>query len=130
MKTFIRTIALLLLAPLVFGDVMKTFQMDAPVQRENLDPLPLNQIASYKVECGTTAGGPYNFFTMMNEATGQATESFSTGEIFPEGTYFCIATDTDTIGLESAGSNEVNFTVGRCAVSDCRPKPPVLTVTM
>lgn len=128
MKIFIRTAALLLLSPLVFGDVSKLFTMQAPTQRENSDALALSEIASYKVMCGMQQGGPYDFFTLDNPASGQVTETFVSGDVFPAGTYFCIATDTDTGGLESAGSNEINFTVGRCDVSDCRPKPPVLSV--
>lgn len=128
MKVFIRILALLVLSPLVFGDVSKTFILIAPTERVNGDALALDEIASYKAQCGIAAGGPYDFFTFDNPSTGQATETYSSGEVFPEGTYFCIATDTDTLGLISGFSNEVNFTVGRCAVSDCRPKPPVFNV--
>ena len=130
MRYFIRVAALLALAPLVLGDVSKTFVMDAPTARENGDALALSEIASYSVKCGITQGGPYDIFLFSQPSTGQGQETVVTNDIFPAGTYFCIATDTDTDGLESGVSNEIFFTVERCQATDCRPRPPVLQIVL
>ncbi len=130
MKYFIRILALLCLSPLVFGDVTKTFVMDAPTQRENGDAMALSEIAAYSVKCGLLPGGPYDVFTFGEPSTQSATETIVTGTVFPAGTYHCIATDTDTDGIESGESNEINFTVERCQATDCRPKPPVLQIVL
>jgi hypothetical protein len=130
MKYFLRILALLCLSPLVFGDVSKTFTMDAPTQRENGDALALNEIAAYTVKCGINPGGPYDIFTFGQPSTGQSTETIVSNQVFPTGTYYCIATDTDTNGLESGVSNEIFFDVSRCAATDCRPKPPTLSVVL
>lgn len=128
MKILLRIIALLCLAPLVFGQAEKTFTMQAPTARENGDALALNEIGSYTLTCGLLPGGPYDVVSVNQSATQQSTETIASGTIFDAGDYFCIATDTDTGGLESRGSNEINFTVGRCDVSDCRPGPPTLSI--
>jgi hypothetical protein len=128
MKIFLRILALLVLSPLVFGDVSKTFTMTAPTQRENSDALALSELAQYRVICGLLPGGPYDVFQFDQAATGQATESISTAEVFPAGTYHCVATVFDTDALQSGNSNETVFTVGRCQVSDCRPRPPTLQI--
>lgn len=128
MKYFIRALALLVLSPLVFGDISKTFTMTAPTQRENTDALALSELAAYRVVCGLLPGGPYDTFQFDQLASGQPTESIATAEIFPAGTYHCVATVADTDGARSGDSNEINFTVGRCDVSDCRPKPPTLQI--
>lgn len=130
MRIFLRIIALLVLSPLVFGDVSKTFTMQAPQQRENSDPLPLSDLAAYRVVCGLLPGGPYDTFQFDQNATGSASEAIATADVFPAGTYHCVATVIDTGGLRSGVSNEINFTVGRCQVSDCRPKPPVLQIVL
>ena len=130
MKYLLRIVALMSLAPLVFGDVAKTFVMDAPTARENNDPLALSEIAEYAVKCGINGGGPYDIFLFAQPATGAATETIVSNQVFPAGTYFCIATDTDTDGLESGVSNEIFFTVERCQAQDCRPRPPVLQIVL
>lgn len=122
--------ALICLSPLVFGDVAKTFVMDAPTTRENGDPLSLFDIASYAVKCGITDGGPYDIFTFGQPSSGTAQETIVSNQVFPAGTYFCVATDTDTNTLESGVSNQVFFTVDRCDATDCRPLPPVLQIVL
>lgn len=130
MKYLIRAIALFCLSPLVFGDVSKTFVMDAPTARENGDTLTLAEIAEYSVKCGISDGGPYDIFLFSEPATGNATETIVSNQVFPAGTYFCIATDTDTDNVESGVSNQVFFTVDRCDATDCRPLPPVLQIVL
>ncbi len=130
MKIFIRIAALLLLSPLVFGNVSKTFTMNAPTARENGDALALSEIASYTVKCGINQGGPYDIFTFGQPSTNSAQETIVSNQVFPAGTYFCVATDTDTGNLESGASNEIFFTVERCDATDCRPLPPVLQIVL
>jgi hypothetical protein len=130
MKYFIRALALLCLSPLVFGDVSKTFVMDAPTQRENGDAMALTEIATYDVKCGINGGGPYDIFLFSEPSTQNSTETIVSNQVFPAGTYFCIATDTDTDGVESGVSNEIFFTVEKCQAQDCRPKPPVLQIVL
>lgn len=129
MKYAIRAIALLCLAPLVFGEVSRTFTMAAPTQRENGDVLNLSELAAYRVNCGLLPSGPYDVYQFDQVASGSATESIATAAIFPEGAFYCVATVADNGGVRSRDSNEINFTVGRCDVSDCRPQPPTLSVT-
>lgn len=120
-------IALLVFAPLVWAATNKQFTWQAPTARENGDALALTDISRYTIRCGGVSGGPYTLLYTV-PATGQSSQSFRTGNDFVVGTYFCVATATDTALRESGASNEVNFIVERCDVSDCRPRPPVFAV--
>jgi len=126
MNFVIRALALLSLSTLVFGMSSKTFTWEAPTQRENGDALPSGEIQEYIIRCGTETGGPYTAFRFETNAN---VNEYASDEVFDPGTYFCIARTKDTEGLISENSNEVNFTVGRCEATDCRPRPPVLSVT-
>lgn len=129
MRLLLRFAALLCLSPLVFGDVTKTFTVAAPAQRENGDPIQLSELDSYRIQCGLLPGGPYDIHQFEQSSTGLEEEAIESGDIFVEGTYYCVATVTDIDDRRSGNSNEINFTVGRCEVSDCRPRPPSLSVT-
>lgn len=118
---------LVIFIPLIaFGLGSKTFNWTPPDSRENGDPMTIQEIDRFPISCGTQAGGPYDAFTF--NAAGNVS-SFVAADIFPEGTYFCVAQTVDTNGEISRYSNEVNFTVGRCQATDCRPRPPVLNVS-
>ena len=124
-----RLVIIILVPLLAFADVSKTFDWTAPTQRTNGDALALTDIASYEIRCSTASGGPYNLYTSgAILANGQPSQSFTASNAFTEGTYYCVATDTDTNNLTSDNSNEINFTVGHCDVTDCRPMPPILNV--
>ena len=119
-------VLLLLLVPLaVFGAGSKTFTWTPPTERENGDPLTAAEIDHFQIECGTQSGGPYNVFS--TGAPGNSS-TIVASDVFSEGTYYCVARTVDNNGLESVNSNETNFTVGRCEATDCKPKPPVLSV--
>ena len=121
--------ALALLGPLAAtGDASRTFTFNVPTERVNGDPLPLNELEGFTVQCGTQPGGPYTFGQFPAPNAGTANQSINPGDVFTEGTYYCVATAIDTEQRESGFSNEVNFTVGRCESTDCRPRPPVLSV--
>lgn len=122
--------AVVLLGPLVAtGDASRTFTFNVPTARVNGDPLPLNELEGFTVQCGTQSGGPYNYGIFPGANTGTQNQSINPGEVFTEGTYYCIATAIDTAARESGFSNEINFTVGRCETTDCRPNPPILSVS-
>ena len=108
--------------PLILG---ATATITVPTRMVNGDVLLPANIARSNVNCSLAGGQPVLKATMQGAATSASwTETVA-------GTYTCHATTTDTEGRTSAPSGSVNFTVGRCEVSDCRPMPPTLiTVTL
>ncbi len=108
--------------PLLFG---ATSTITVPTKMVNGDVLLPAQIARSNVLCSLAGGQPVQKATMNGAGTTASwTETVA-------GTYTCFATTTDTEGRTSAPSGSVNFTVGRCEVSDCRPMPPtIVTITL
>ena len=125
-RAWVTLLALILIPTVVFGLSAKDFNWQKPTQRVNGDPLAPAEIANYRLKCGTQPGGPYDFMTAI--MPGGDNEQYTTSEVFPEGTYHCVAQTLDTEGRESDNSGEVNFTVARCDSTDCRPMPPALSV--
>lgn len=110
MKIFVRVVALLLLSLLVFGDSFVTFTLFAPTNRVDETQLEFSELDYYTVQCGTTANGPYDVFKFEQQGTQQAMEIIRDVKM-PVGIYYCVATVTDTNGLESDHSNEIHFTL-------------------
>ncbi len=102
MKYFLRILALLCFAPLVFAVETKTFNWIPPTQ--NTDGTPLNdaQISSYNIFCNT--------LLLANVVNTGAVDTFTSGPL-PAGTYICHATTIRDDGRESSPSNTANFIV-------------------
>lgn len=101
-KIYQLTLALLLLSPLVFAQSAKTFTWDPPTQYEDGTTLINADIAEYRIYCGGQL-----LATVPNEPEG-------TGSYVAElaaGDYSCTATAVTVLGVESAESNAVTFTV-------------------
>jgi len=115
-------IGLLLTVPLLLGT---TGRIEVPTRMVNGDVLLPAQISRSNILCSLAGGTP------VNKATMQGADTTATWTETVAGTYTCFATTTDTEGRTSAPSATVNFTVGRCEVSDCRPMPPtIVTITL
>lgn len=112
-----RALLIAAILPLLLG---ATGTITVPTRMVNGDVLLPANIARSEVHCSLAGGQPVIKATMPGASTSASwTETVA-------GTYTCFATTTDTEGRQSAPSAVVNFTVGRCEVTDCRPLPPTL----
>ena len=128
MRTYSKLlIVAVLYSPLVFGDITRDFRIAVATERENGDPLELSEIDRHRISCGNTAGGPYTL-VFEPDFAGTSPQTVTSGPDFTAGNWFCVGQTVDTDGRISVFGGEVNFTVARCETSDCRPKPPALTV--
>jgi len=114
----------LLIAPLAIAQVAKEPEWIIPIQRVNGDPLPIEEIAGYDLECYRVPSGETVYTTGL-PAT--ATEH-ATAAVFDAGDFQCRMRTLDTDGLISVWRQSNVFTVGRCETSDCRPDPPQFIV--
>lgn len=121
------TVAIILLGSLtISAEPTKTWDWTPPTEYENDLPIPSSDILSYTLYCGTIEGGPYDqFITAMNTPPPQDMDMAPLVGNTP-GEYYCVLTATSSTHLvESAFSNEANFTVLPGDLG-YRPKPPVL----
>lgn len=80
-------------------------EWSAPVEREDVSPMPLYEIANYRVYYGTEAGVYQNQLTVDGSMTSAAISGLSSG------TYYVVVVTVDTDGRESAYSTELVVTV-------------------
>lgn len=113
-------VGLLLITAPLWASVDKSVTWTAPTERVNGDPLPPAEIAGYDLECVVQATGEVVYATGLPAGASQ----HQTAEVFNEGTFICRMRTLDTGGLVSDWGESNPFTVGRCDVTDCRPKPP------
>ena len=122
------TVAIILLGSLTIqADPFKTFDWTGPTEYENNMPIPASDELSYRLKCGVQGGGPYDLYETLLISAPSVQDMGPLVQNTP-GTYYCISTATSSVhNLESAPSNEVNFTV---LPSDLglKPKPPVLSL--
>lgn len=115
-------------APLALSQsANESVTVTAQMPTENVAGLPLtNPLQNFVLECGPSPGvydGPAQSFSVG----GQSTLEVQTDQLFSEGTWYCTARVTDTGGLSSARSGEVNFTVPPlCDRVDCSPAAPII----
>lgn len=134
MKVIIALVLSLLVSMPALSAESKFFQWSYPVTRINGDSLPLSQLVSNQIDCGTVAGGPYNahnFSVVDPKVIGGRT--FLTPEIFTAGTYYCVIGTTtqnpDDPGVlpdlgPAAFSTEISFTVVACTQATCGANAP------
>lgn len=112
-------VALLLIIPLTVTWAVgeKTFNWTPPTEYEDATPLAQVDIASYDIECD-------NGFTVNVPNVPLNTDTYAApAGTFAPGTYECVGYTVTTLGVRSAASNPVNFTVAPGV-----PNPPVLVV--
>lgn len=112
-------VSLLLIAPLVFAVDSKTFEWDAPTEREDGTVLPDVEIAEFRIYCDGVASP---IWVQTNEPNDSDTWLSPEGT-FALGTHSCYATAVDTGGRESVPSNAVPFSVDLS-----NPKAPIFAL--
>lgn len=120
MKRVILVLLVLLISAPLWAAVTKDVTWLAPNARVNGDPLPAGEIAGYDLECVRAGTGEVVYATGIPASA----STHTTAEVFDDGNFACRMRTLDTGGLVSDWSADVNFTVGRCEVTDCRPLPP------
>lgn len=104
------------------GDIFEPGPPSPPVLQAGAlgmhwDPVSDTDLAGYNIYRSTTSGGPYDLVASTGK---QQPDSYGQSELAPCTTYYYVVTAFDTLGQESAFSNEFAYT------TDCPPgaQPP------
>lgn len=132
-KAIFLGVILALSSGLAFADAAR-FDWTAPGSRINGDPLPISEIESYSIECGTVTGGPYTFVTYSVPETGGGgvARTFTSPDDFTPGAYFCrvgavTENPDDPLGPPlppAVWAPEITFTVEACTAATCGATAP------
>ena len=96
-------------APMAMADPVASLSATAPTQYENGDPIPVSDVLTYKVYCGTADGGGYPYsFDAPNLDPGTSIDIAACVQGQP-GTYYFVSTATSTThSTESVFSNQTS----------------------